>query len=188
MTTNATPAAADLPTLRQLNRATLLAAVAAAVILVTTVLPAEYGVDPTGIGGVLGLTAMGQTKQGAAGGAPSADAPVTTLLPDGSTEIRILLKAYQGKEAKATMKAGEEFTYKWSTDGAPVEYEFHGDPKGGDGQEYTSYEKGDSAGKDGKFRAPFEGRHGWYWKNNTNKPILVTASAKGGFETFEVLH
>jgi hypothetical protein len=39
-----------LPSLRQLNRATLIALGAAAVILVTTVLPAEYGVDPTGVG------------------------------------------------------------------------------------------------------------------------------------------
>jgi hypothetical protein len=183
----ATPSVDDLPTIRQLNRATLGAVVAAAVILVTTVLPAEYGIDPTGVGGALGLTAMGQTKQGAGGGVPTADAPVTTILPDGSTEIRILLKAYQGKEAKATMKVGEELTYKWATDGAPVEFEFHGDPKGGDGQDYTSYEKGDSTGKSGSFKAGFEGRHGWYWKNNTNKPIVVTANAKGNFETFAVL-
>ncbi len=183
-----TPAATELPTLRQLNRATLGAVAAAAVILVTTVLPAEYGVDPTGIGGALGLTEMGLTKQGAApDGVPTDEAPVTSQLPDGSTQIKIFLRPYNGKEAKATMKAGEEFTYSWSTDGEPVAFEFHGDPKGGDGKEFSSYEKGDAAMGEGKFRAPFEGRHGWYWKNNTNKPIVVTAIAKGNFEKFAVL-
>ncbi len=187
------PAPGDLPTIRQLNRATLLAAAGAAVILVTTVLPAEYGLDPTGIGGMLGLTAMGQTKQGAAEGAtaPKVAAangePVTTVLPDGSTQVRLTLRPYQGKEVKATMKAGAEMSYRWATDGAAVEYEFHGDPKGAVGDEYTSYEKGDSASASGTFKATFEGRHGWFWKNNSNKPIIVTATAKGGFERFAPL-
>jgi len=34
----------------------------ASVLLVTVVMPAEYGVDPTGIGRVLGLTEMGEIK------------------------------------------------------------------------------------------------------------------------------
>jgi hypothetical protein len=33
------------------------------VLLVGVVLPAEYGVDPTGIGRVIGLTQMGQLKR-----------------------------------------------------------------------------------------------------------------------------
>lgn len=193
MTKMNAPSIEELPTVRQLNRATLLAAAGAAVILVTTVLPAEYGVDPTGIGGALGLTAMGQTKQGAAEGAAVPDVaaangePVTTVLPDGSTQVRLTLRPYQGKEIKATMKAGAEMRYRWATDGAAVEYEFHGDPKGAVGDEYTSYEKGDSAGDSGTFKAPFEGRHGWFWKNNSNKPIIVTATAKGSFESFAPL-
>lgn len=188
MTNAPTPGSAELPTLRQLNRATLLAVGAAAVILVTTVLPAEYGVDPTGVGTALGLTAMGQMKQGAAAGAKApGDAPETTTLPDGATQIRLTLRPYQGIEAKATMKAGQEMQYRWSTDGPAVEFEFHGDPEGGDGTDYTSYEKGDAASGEGTFRAAFAGRHGWYWKNNSNKPIVVTASAKGDFERFAVL-
>jgi hypothetical protein len=43
------------PTTSQLVKATLAGAVAAGLILITTVLPAEYGIDPTGIGGKLGL-------------------------------------------------------------------------------------------------------------------------------------
>lgn len=56
------PTKADLPTSGQLLRSTALAAVAALVLLVTTVLPAEYAVDPTRIGRVLGLTQMGEIK------------------------------------------------------------------------------------------------------------------------------
>lgn len=47
----------------QLVRSTLLALTVAVVVLVTCVLPAEYGVDPTGVGRLLGLTQMGETKR-----------------------------------------------------------------------------------------------------------------------------
>ena len=56
------PTRAELPSPRQLVRSTLLALIAAIVILLTIVLPAEYGIDPTGIGGAMGLTEMGEIK------------------------------------------------------------------------------------------------------------------------------
>lgn len=56
------PSRAELPSTRQLIRSTIIAAVSAAVLLYTVVLPSEYGVDPTGIGRVLGLTEMGEIK------------------------------------------------------------------------------------------------------------------------------
>jgi len=60
MTTSANQ---DLPSLPQLRRATLVAVVIAAMLVVTAVLPAEYGIDPTGLGRRLGLTQMGRLKQ-----------------------------------------------------------------------------------------------------------------------------
>ncbi|MHB8948464.1 MAG: transmembrane anchor protein [Rhodoferax sp.] len=53
---------AELPSSRKLMRSTILAALSAAVILVTVVQPAEYGIDPTGVGRLLRLTEMGQIK------------------------------------------------------------------------------------------------------------------------------
>jgi len=53
----------ELPSTKKLVRSTIIAVVIAAVLLVTVVLPAEYGVDPTGIGNVLGLTEMGRIKK-----------------------------------------------------------------------------------------------------------------------------
>ena len=51
--TEQTPAANALPSTRTLLRSTAFAAVVATALLVTLVLPAEYGMDPTRIGGVL---------------------------------------------------------------------------------------------------------------------------------------
>ncbi|MBB3019468.1 hypothetical protein FHR70_002533 [Microvirga lupini] len=56
------PSRAELPSSAQLLRSTAIAAGVAAALLVTVVLPAEYGIDPTGVGRALGLAEMGEIK------------------------------------------------------------------------------------------------------------------------------
>ncbi len=56
------PDLSDLPSTARLLKSTVLAAIAAALILITVVLPAEYGIDPTGVGSAIGLTEMGEIK------------------------------------------------------------------------------------------------------------------------------
>lgn len=57
------PSLEELPSSAQLIRSTIIAAVSAVAILVTVVLPAEYGIDPTGLGRLTGLAEMGEIKQ-----------------------------------------------------------------------------------------------------------------------------
>lgn len=57
------PSRAELPSTAKLVKSTVIAAAAAVVILATVVLPAEYGIDPTGIGRALQLTEMGEIKK-----------------------------------------------------------------------------------------------------------------------------
>jgi hypothetical protein len=196
------PAIDELPSKGRLNRATLIAAGVAAVLLVTTILPAEYGVDPTGIGRVLGLTAMGEMKRDSAAAPEAAPATVTAATDDGDIlldeepaapaaaaggsvgRVQLTLAPGQGEEVKATMNAGDELTYDWSTGGPVIRFELHGEPIPAKGDEFTSFEKGSSAGAKGKFRAPFDGTHGWYWRNNTGSPVTVTVSATGTFQKF----
>lgn len=68
------PTRAELPSTAQLLRSTALAALIAAGLLVTAILPAEYGVDPTGFGRALGLTQMGEIKASLASEAKGAEA------------------------------------------------------------------------------------------------------------------
>lgn len=56
------PTRAELPSSARLKRSTIVAALAASALLVTVVLPAEYGIDPTRAGRLLGLTEMGEIK------------------------------------------------------------------------------------------------------------------------------
>lgn len=55
----------DHPSVPSLIRSTVIVVAVAAALTVTTVLPAEYAIDPTGIGRVLGLTEMGEIKRDA---------------------------------------------------------------------------------------------------------------------------
>lgn len=67
----------ELPSTSKLVKSTIIAAATALAILITVVLPAEYGIDPTGIGNALGLTRMGEIKMSLAKeAATDAEAPV----------------------------------------------------------------------------------------------------------------
>jgi hypothetical protein len=57
------PTRAELPSTAQLIKSTILALIAAIILLVTVVLPAEHAIDPTGIGKMLKLTEMGEIKK-----------------------------------------------------------------------------------------------------------------------------
>ena len=75
------PRRAELPSTGKLLRSTALAALIAGGLLVTTVLPAEYGIDPTGIGRALGLTPMGEIKMSLAAEARAEERVATETAP-----------------------------------------------------------------------------------------------------------
>ena len=79
-----TPSRVELPSSRQLASSTILAAISALVLLIAVVLPAEYGIDPTGIGRVLRMTEMGNIKKQLAAEA-AADAALAAPSPAAGT-------------------------------------------------------------------------------------------------------
>ncbi len=72
------PARAELPSTRTLLRSTFVAALIAVGLLVSVVLPAEYGIDPTGVGRWTGLTQMGEIKVALAAQAKAPEQPAAT--------------------------------------------------------------------------------------------------------------
>lgn len=75
----------ELPSSRGLLRSTLIAAAVATVLLVTVVLPAEYGVDPTRVGSLIGLTEMGEIKMDLAREVAVADSVEAAALQSATT-------------------------------------------------------------------------------------------------------
>ena len=75
----------ELPSTAKLIRSTIIAAIVALILLVTVVMPAEYALDPTGAGRLLGLTEMGEIKEQLAEEA-AADEAVQMVAVQSSTE------------------------------------------------------------------------------------------------------
>ncbi|WP_138435229.1 hypothetical protein [Marinobacter shengliensis] len=93
----------ELPSTAKLIRSTIIAAIVALVLLVTVVMPAEYALDPTGAGRVLGLTEMGEIKQQLAEEA-AADAAAQRV----AVQTQIEAPAPASVEPAATAEAAPE--------------------------------------------------------------------------------
>lgn len=197
------PSRAELPTSRQLLRSTIIAIVAALAILITIVLPAEYNIDPTGVGRVLGLAQMGEIKVQLAEEAErdkqmdqnsTVPAPGSSLLgrvfaalvvsqASAQTTSRqdvttLTLTPGQGVEIKLVMKAGAKADYSWTVSGGVVNFDTHGDGGG----KSISYEKGRAVpGDDGVLEAAFDGNHGWFWRNRGSADVTLTLKTSGAY-------
>lgn len=199
------PVPGDLPSSKQLIKSTVMAAVAAAAILVTVVLPSEYGIDPTGVGSAMGLTEMGEIKTQLAEEAEmdrvKATTPAQTVpAQEGSSlfdrivhefgissahaqemrqdEMSVTLQPGEGAEIKLAMVKGAKANFSWTANGGKVNFDTHGDGGG----ENISYEKGRGAAEDsGVIEAAFDGNHGWFWRNRTSSPVTVTLKTDGAY-------
>jgi hypothetical protein len=164
------------------------AILAAGVILVLAVLPAEFGIDPTGIGKKLGLTAMSDTARSLAAftasrGAAAAGVPTVVAQQRSYQQETIALEIapHDSVEYKYRLDKGEALLYSWKATGL-VNYELHAEPDGAPRGYAESFEKKEARDTaSGTLTAPFSGIHGWYWENTSNQPVTVTLSAAGFF-------
>ncbi|HYJ85772.1 MAG TPA: hypothetical protein VEW46_06950 [Pyrinomonadaceae bacterium] len=192
------PNRAELPSSKQLLRSTVTAILVATVLLVTVVLPSEYGIDPSRIGRVLGLTEMGEIKTGLAAEAekdraaqasqppaePASAAPVRSAEKPVSSpkkdEITVTLKPGEGAEVKLQMAKGAKASYEWASTGR-VNHDTHGDNSTG---AKHSFSKGREVERDaGELVAPFDGNHGWFWRNRTDGEVTVTLKVSGEYQS-----
>ncbi|WP_323003981.1 hypothetical protein [Denitromonas sp.] len=172
-----------LPSSRSLWKATGVAAVVAAALLTFAILPAEYGVDPTGVGARLGLTALNST--GEAPGATGRSGPVEKYdQPYKTQSVSVSLQPHQGAEIKAIMEARQSYVFEWEAEGGPVYVDMHGQPPDADEHTFTSYWIEESQAKaSGNFIAPFKGSHGWYWENKSDQTVTIKLKVTGFFDT-----
>ncbi|WP_422376604.1 transmembrane anchor protein [Roseibium sp.] len=185
----------QLPSSAQLLRSTILALIAAIVILVTVVLPAEYNIDPTGIGKAIGLAEMGEIKQELAREAEEdrkKHGDKSSLLNGllgffvGTAhaqeawrdEITFTLAPGEYTEIKLVMVEGNSAEYEWSTDGGRINYDLHAHG-GGKSVDYKKG-RGETSGE-GNFEAPFAGDHGWFWRNRDKVDVTVTLKTRGDY-------
>lgn len=193
----------DLPSTRQLLKSTASAAAIAAVLLVTCILPAEYGIDPTGIGQMLGLKSMGEIKQQLHAEAEADALPaVETTMVDNTTvpsittentantndgalqshQMTVTLQPNQAAEIKLSMSKGTQVDYQWTTQGGGVNFDTHGDMLNAPKDFYHGYGKGVNQTEDaGQLTAAFDGKHGWFWRNRGKQAVTVTLKTSGAY-------
>jgi len=190
------PDYAELPSTSKLIKSTIIAVIAAAVILVTIVLPAEFGIDPTGLGKLTGLQRMGEIKVALAdeaaeneaetNGEQAADLPIIESESKTKTdEMSVTLDPNKSTEIKITMAKGTSVEFSWSTSSGEAFYDLHGDSNE---VNYHIYEKGTEATMEGTFEAAFDGNHGWYWKNRTDAPITITLNTTGQYQRIKEMN
>ena len=186
-----------------LVKVSAMAFVVAIVILVLFVLPAERGIDLTGLGKRMGLTQMARgedtvddtpkaksSSEVAAYAVPAqTKESIVKTTPFRSDEKEITIAPHEGLEIKAHMKAGDHFIYTW-TASAPVKADMHGEKKGDTSGDFTQYWKEKGLSEDrGALTAPFEGTHGWYFRNQGEAPLTVKVKTWGFYEDlFEPKH
>jgi hypothetical protein len=179
------------------------------------VLPAEYGVDPTGVGAKLGLLELAASDESAADpyaatrivqgtfpgvpeefdfwepevlGDPYARTQATTFRSD---VLTVRLDVGEQVEYKALLKQGDALVYHWKLAQGIVYYDFHADPgdaaEGYPDQYFIRYREGEEAASAGSLVAPFDGNHGWYWLNIEDEPIEITLTVHGFYDRIEEL-
>jgi hypothetical protein len=200
----------ELPTSAQLIKSTIYAAVAAVVLLVTIVLPSEYNLDPTGVGGVLGLAEMGEIKtqlaeeaeadrllelqktgtdeeQSSLGGGFFSffvgAAHAQTTEPEWTDQYSVTLAPGEGIEVKLVMEEGAEAEFLWVAENGVVNFDLHGDGGGNN----ISYAKGRAlAEHEGVLTAAFTGNHGWFWRNRDGQDVTVTLYVRGDYSELKL--
>ncbi len=200
------------PSSGSLLKGALFALGAATVVTVLFVLPAEYGIDPTGIGAKLGLLDLAETSDPAESGGntivegtwPNIPEEFDFYEPDilgdpysrtqaakfKSDTLTIELDVGEQTEYKAIMQQGDALVYHWQLDhGETVYTDFHADPgenaEGYPEMYYIRYAESEAAESSGSLVAPFTGNHGWYWLNIEEEPITITLEVHGYYDQVE---
>ena len=166
---NPAPTEARPASARRILAATALSVTLAIVVLGVAVLPAEYGLDPLGTGGLLRLTALSQESRQAIVPQPGAHQ---------NDSIELILGPYQSVEYKYRVEAGASMLYSWEAT-RTVSYDFHSEPDGAAQGYAESFDRQESDRAHGTYTAPFSGVHGWYWENGSARDVRVRLTTAG---------
>jgi len=154
---------------RSIGIATGVALLVSAIILISIILPAEFGIDPLGTGEAMGLTALSRSAEG-----PLERQSIAHKID----YAEFVLEPFQSVEYKYLMDIDTSMVFTWSAD-ADLYYDFHAEPAGL-GEEYTvSYDIGVAMEDMGSFHAPFTGIHGWFWENRGFQQVTIRLHSSG---------
>ncbi len=169
--------------------------VAGALIVLGAIMPAEYNVDPLGLGKLSGIARLWAPEEknidASAAGAPLArdydTAPRTDVIEIPLTDF---LGGAKGSELeyKVHMKKDASLVYEWEVIGAgradDFHFDFHGHTTPAPGEEMTvaTYRQAYGLKAQGALTAPFDGIQGWQFSNSSDKPVVVRVRLTGFYD------
>jgi hypothetical protein len=171
---------------------TIGALVAASVIMFGAVFPAEFNWDPLGLGKMTGLDRLWAPREVAFDTSGSA-VPLAREYPAGfrSDTIEIPLRPDGGEgdqlEYKVRMSKDATFIYEWNVADIPnpmeFYYDFHGHTLTNPNEmTVATYKQATGTSANGALTAPFDGIHGWFFQNQSVKPVVVRVKISGFYE------
>ncbi len=169
---------------RSLAFALVLALLLATILLLTAVLPAEYGIDPTGLGKKLGLTQLASSGEDIIDPLVSSCKEQLSQWTDSTT---IVVPVHSGLEYKFHLAKEAKLEYVWRTDGAKVYFDLHGEPEGDKTGFFKSFKVGSENQATGTIATEFEGPHGWYFENKTSLPVTIILNTKGAYRVLGLI-
>lgn len=99
--------------------------------------------------------------------------------------IKVTIPAHGEIEYKFWIEKDKLLEYTWSSDNSKLYFDFHGEPAGDTTGYFKSYKESTLDKSNGSLIAPFLGTHGWYWKNESSKNVVVTLKVKGEYKRFD---
>ena len=160
-----------------LLKALVVSALIALAVFVTIVLPAEFGVDITGVGSMLGLNALRVEDTNT----EFITRPAEGDLVFRQDEVEILVPANDGLEYKFFLYIHSNISYEWNSTSS-LYFDIHGEPEGDTTGYFESYAAATVDEMSGSVTLPFTGSHGWYWRNDTDEDITISLKTLGNYD------
>jgi len=170
------------------------ALIVASAIVLGAILPAEFNLDPLGLGKLTGLNRLWAPRE-VPFDITKSEVPLAREYPSGfrSDTIEIPLNPDGSRlggdqlEYKVRMRKDATLIYEWSVADIPISTEFYFDFHGhtlSDGKEMTvaTYRKDTGTSANGALTAPFDGVHGWYFQNQSLNNVVVHVRISGFYE------
>jgi hypothetical protein len=111
----------------------------------------------------------------------SGETQSSIIIKQQENEITITVPAKKGVEYKFYLKQYEKLSYEWVSE-IPMYFDFHGEPLDYEVTKYfESFTEATSDKMKGTMTIPFEGSHGWYWKNESENEVKVTLKTNGNY-------
>jgi hypothetical protein len=155
-----------------------------ALLLVAATVVVVFAAGPTGLAQTAPAGQAVNPVGGQPGGPPIEPKPGGPLNPTDTTykvdAIELFITPEQFVEYKFELKQGAMMVFNWKAT-APIDVDFHTVPAGKPISASETFMRGKVGSGQGTYRAPYDGLHGWYWKNTTKEPVTIILNASGFF-------